>query len=374
LTFEIEKKISLSNMRPSMNDNVSARNLVGKWEKAGTKDKLGATFKTEPVREKSAMMKKNEKAIGEYRKKFVSRNFKEKPKSRGMSMSKRPAQLKNVFGTELQDLTSYKPPVFPKSEEDISEIRKCISKNIFFNDITEKQQKTFIDAFEPVVVNKGDNLIEQGDVGDYFYVLTEGVVSFTIDGEDAGFASGGESFGDLAMIYSARRAASVAVQSDSNSSNLFRVDQKTFRSLMVKQTRIMEAEKEKLLNSVDFLNNISSIDMKRLAAVLTTRFAQPGETVIQKGSAGDTFFVISEGEVQVTDMSVGSIKFDDMKLSPGDYFGERAIAVDEPRAATVKATKKSILFSISKQAFEKVLGKHSRVIMKSQDKKILVRT
>ena len=51
-----------------------------------------------------------------------------------------------------------------------------------------------------------------------------------------------------------------------------------------------------------------------------------------------------------------------MKLGPLDYFGERALLNDAPRAATVTAVTGMQLLYISKALFEEVLGPLDRLI------------
>ena len=50
-----------------------------------------------------------------------------------------------------------------------------------------------------------------------------------------------------------------------------------------------------------------------------------GEVLVNKGDEGDTFYVIQEGKVRVTDITIGSTNYEDQTLGPGDYFGERAL-------------------------------------------------
>jgi cAMP-dependent protein kinase regulator len=347
------------------------KDMRSMWEKKATNDKTGAApFQKGPEKLKSMLIKSNEDAIKAYRTRFTGKNFAEKTPSRGMSVYNRPAQLNNVFGAKLEDVSGFKHPVFEKSDSDAATIRKSISDNIFFMDLTDTEQEVFIDAFEPVTKEKGVNIINQGEKGDYFYVLAEGQVTFLVEEESIGSAESGACFGDLAVLYTCPRAATVRCESDPT--KLFRVDQRTFRSLLQKQSKIMETEKLQLLRSVDFLNDIDSTDLKRLSAAMTARSIHPGETLVKKGSAGDVFYVVADGELEVTDISLGSILFDDAKLTKGDYFGERALATDGPRAANITATKAGVVFSIDKPTFEKLLGNFSRLIMKSQDKIIMV--
>jgi CRP-like cAMP-binding protein len=105
---------------------------------------------------------------------------------------------------------------------------------------------------------------------------------------------------------------------------------------------------------------------------MTLNFFGPGDVLVTKGDEGDAFYIVHEGTVEVTDISVGTTRFDDVTLKSGAYFGERALATNEPRAANVVAKTKGSAFRIDRKTFERVLGKFSRVIMRSQDRRIMV--
>lgn len=84
-----------------------------------------------------------------------------------------------------------------------------------------------------------------------------------------------------------------------------------------------------------------------------------GDCVIKKGTEGSVFYMIKEGIVTVDD--VGE-KFKAHKLGAGDYFGERALMTNEPRAATVTADTKVSLMALDKEAFQNLLGPLQEVL------------
>ncbi len=345
--------------------------LLNRWKKADDTITAVPFALTEPTKVQNKILSKNEEAIREYKKTFHAKNFKFKTPTRGMSVYKKPAQLQNVFGAKVQDLSDYKSPKFDKSNDDINIIRETIGKNFFFDDMLPKHLSDFVDAFEPIELKKGITIIKQGEEADAFFVIGEGRVSFYVDGTKHSESAKGCCFGEIALLYSCPRAATVIA--DSNPTKLFRVDQKTFRSLLQKQSKILHAEKMGLLRSIDFLQDVDEIDLKRLGAAMVPKQFEPGDCIVKKGEDGDAFYVIKDGEVKVTDISVGSTKFDDVCLKSGDYFGERALVTKEPRAANVTASSKGTAFCIDQATFEKVLGKFARIIMKAQDRRILVR-
>ena len=66
---------------------------------------------------------------------------------------------------------------------------------------------TLVNAFENHEAESGDRIITQGETGGHFYILRSGRVAFVVDGHEVGRAVPGNSFGELALLYNAPRAA-----------------------------------------------------------------------------------------------------------------------------------------------------------------------
>ena len=66
------------------------------------------------------------------------------------------------------------------------------------------------------------------------------------------------------------------------------------------------------------------------------RYAR-NELIIREGEAGDSFFIIEQGEVEVFVSSPRGKKKSLTILSVGDFFGEIALLTGERRTASVQA-------------------------------------
>ena len=64
----------------------------------------------------------------------------------------------------------------------------------------------------------------------------------------------------------------------------------------------------------------------------------PGEEVIKEGETGDCMFIVYDGEVSIYKTVEGTVT-ELAKCKRGDFFGERALLKDEPRAASIKVKK-----------------------------------
>jgi len=86
-----------------------------------------------------------------------------------------------------------------------------------------------------------------------------------------------------------------------------------------------------------------------------------GTILCHENAIEDTFYLILEGEVEVTKVINNSETRLLKKLAAGDFFGEMALIHNAPRAATVKALTALIGLEITKKAFDQVLKNSSSV-------------
>ena len=86
-----------------------------------------------------------------------------------------------------------------------------------------------------------------------------------------------------------------------------------------------------------------------------------GGIVIEEGEPGSRFYVLVEGRAIVS-------RNGDMiaERGPGDYFGEVALLLDQPRNATVTAVSDLRLFVLERDEFLRVLTGHEGVDLKAR--------
>lgn len=87
----------------------------------------------------------------------------------------------------------------------------------------------------------------------------------------------------------------------------------------------------------------------------------PGTVLCREGAREETFYIILDGEAEVTKI-VNNAEVRLLKtLGPGDFFGEMALIHNAPRAATVTAKNQLVVLEIQKTAFDHVLRRSSSV-------------
>lgn len=74
----------------------------------------------------------------------------------------------------------------------------------------------------------------------------------------------------------------------------------------------------------------------KISDVLEETFYANGDYIIRQGARGDTFFIISKGQVKVTKRSPNSTEEKYIRtLGKGDFFGEKALQGDDLRTANI---------------------------------------
>lgn len=212
---------------------------------------------------------------------------------------------------------------------------------------------------------QGIKVITQGDVGDNFYIVETGQFAVHInesgsvqpgpggEGNKVADIGPGGSFGELALMYNAPRAATVVSTQDK--SLLWALDRVTFKRILMDAAFQRRRMYEQFLQSVPLLHGLTEYERAKIADALETTSYEAGEHIIKEGDLGDRFFLLEEGEAQAT-KGAGSSASVLTTYKPGDYFGELALLENKPRAASVVATSKAKVAWLGKEGFSRLLG------------------
>ncbi len=103
------------------------------------------------------------------------------------------------------------------------------------------------------------------------------------------------------------------------------------RSIYGKNTHVAGISPERL-KQVPLFADLDRKELESIANTMRERTFSAGQTVTQEGAGGAGFFVVDEGEAEVSVHGEprGSIK-------AGDYFGEIALLTGSDRTATITA-------------------------------------
>lgn len=256
---------------------------------------------------------------------------------------------------------SWKPPINDLTHAQKVELSKTLGSNFLFRQLDASSKKTVIEALGKKEFKNGDEIIKQGDEGDYFYIIENGTVDFYVNGNQVNSSGEGSSFGELALMYNSPRAAT-AVAASEPGVTCWALDRQTFRRILLERTFNRRLMYEDFLKDVKVLSSLSNQERLKLADALSTEIYHKGDKIVKEGEQGENFYFIESGSCQVSKEGKGVLT----KLSKGDYFGEVALLNDLPRQATVEALDTVIVATLGKSGFSRLLGP-AVDILKSQD-------
>ncbi|PVU93220.1 hypothetical protein BB561_003382 [Smittium simulii] len=253
-----------------------------------------------------------------------------------------------------------------KTDNQKSRIYKALESNFLFRNLDEDSYNDVVDAMEEIQVEPNTEVITQGGIGDYFYIIESGKFEVykykeSSDGsinsnEDPALVAkieNGGSFGELALMYNSPRSATVK---SSTTATLWALDRITFRRLLMERTSRKRKLYEKFLEGVPVLQNLESYERQKIADSLESVTYLDGEVVIKQGDKGDCFYLIEDGEAQVIKSSENNEpRYLDV-LKKGSYFGELALLGNDLRRASIVAHGKLKCAKMSKDSFDRLLG------------------
>ena len=108
-----------------------------------------------------------------------------------------------------------------------------------------------------------------------------------------------------------------------------------------------------LIRSLPLFSQLAAPIVERIAANLVPVRVTSGTAIIKEGEFGDRFYIVDEGEVEV---SIGGRPV--RRQGPGEFFGEIALLIAVPRTATVKAETDVSLLALERAVFLEVLTGH----------------
>ncbi|KAL5357766.1 cyclic nucleotide-binding-like protein [Aspergillus floccosus] len=259
---------------------------------------------------------------------------------------------------------SWVPPYHAKTTEQLSRLKTAVSGNFLFSHLDDDQFKTVLDALvEKPIPAKDIKVISQGDAGDYFYVVEDGHFDVYIHpsgsvqpgadgmGNKIGSIGPGGSFGELALMYNAPRAATIV--STDPKSTLWALDRITFRRILMDSAFQRRRMYEAFLEEVPLLSSLQPYERSKIADALEPIKYPSGSTIITEGDPGDAFYLLESGEAEAFKEGVeGNVK----SYKRGDFFGELALLDDKPRAASVVAKTDVKVARLGRDGFKRLLG------------------
>ena len=102
---------------------------------------------------------------------------------------------------------------------------------------------------------------------------------------------------------------------------------------------------------------LSREDIAKVLGKMEERHYLSGTTILSQGDEGDAFYIIQTGAVQVVLENRGRAEIIRVQ-GPQEWFGEMALLSGEPRSATIVALRDSLIWRLSRHAWDELIDKH----------------
>ncbi|XP_012718724.2 cGMP-dependent protein kinase 1 [Fundulus heteroclitus] len=267
--------------------------------------------------------------------------------------AKRQTVISEPFSPDPMTFASVSYRSCDKSQESQRLIRSAFWKNDLLKNLDEEEMRAVTACMHRASINQGCFVVQEGTSGDQAFVLEEGRLDVTKDGQKVLTLEPGATFGEVALLYGCPHSISVSAQTDSK---LWAIDRKSFQCVLTQCGLSRLSHSVELLRSIPFLQLLPDDVIRKLFDhVEETNFAD-GDYIFRQGAIGDTFYIISKGQVSVTEKKPG--RQDQVvvaELSERQWFGEKALWGETIRPANVMAIGEVTCLVIDRRIFRDVI-------------------
>eukprot|EP00747_Dinoflagellata_sp_TGD_P166422 gnl/TRDRNA2_/TRDRNA2_189184_c0_seq1.p1 gnl/TRDRNA2_/TRDRNA2_189184_c0~~gnl/TRDRNA2_/TRDRNA2_189184_c0_seq1.p1 ORF type:complete len:409 (-),score=124.61 gnl/TRDRNA2_/TRDRNA2_189184_c0_seq1:154-1380(-) len=262
---------------------------------------------------------------------------------------------------------NFTAPVFPKTDERKAMLQKVLQKSFLFAQLEKQDMNTVLDAMKECRFDAGTRVINEGDAGDYLFVVEEGTLDCKklIDGTDKVVKTciQGDVFGELALLYNCPRAASCDVGKEP--AICWQLDRETFGYIVKEAATKRRNKYDDFLNKVSLLSSLDNYERSQLADALKPEAYKKGDIIVRQDDPGNMFYIVEEGSLYASKSFPNEGVRRVMDYKAGDYFGELALLKNQPRAAsvTVESDEAKVL-ALSRSSFTKMLGPLQDILAK----------
>lgn len=275
-------------------------------------------------------------------------------KERALGISAEPFSFKSIHELSKQSQTPV--PGYPKSSRSKDLIKKALLDNDFLKKLDLSQVNEIVESMYSVDYKEGALIIKEGDTGSNLYVMEDGRVEVSKEGKLLSHMSPGKVFGELALVYNCKRTATITA---ATVCKCWAIDRQCFKTIMMRSILLRQAQYTSFLKSVPTFQALHEEKLIKIADVLDEIYYKPGDYIIRQGATGDTFYIISKGSVKVTKQEQPSNEEKFVRtLKEGEFFGEKALQVEDVRAANIIAgdTTGVTCLVIDRDTFEQHVG------------------
>jgi CRP-like cAMP-binding protein/glyoxylase-like metal-dependent hydrolase (beta-lactamase superfamily II) len=209
-----------------------------------------------------------------------------------------------------------------------------------FRGFSLSRAREILQVAQRVHVPPGQKVIEQGTLGDAFYVILSGVATVVQDGESIKRYQAGDFFGETALILRQPRNADVLAHTEVE---LVRIDRYDFLYLLrgtdipQRLVRLAQMRKERsweLFGRNSVLQGLTSAQKTQLQSYLEVRQLEPEQVLWEQGKPAEAAYLLDDAQVELTGYACALEPY-----GAGAFLGEvDSLLEDAPCEGTARVT------------------------------------
>lgn len=249
------------------------------------------------------------------------------------------ANLTRALGSSLQKI------IYRNS------LRIAFTNSETLSQLTRDQQERIIDRMSITAYRRGAVVIESGSkMGQRLLVVVKGALA--AEGSDVSIAGLHMTVGEHEIMVKEKTTyhlGTVALK-DSDIAEISRSDLEAILEGSL-EVACSSNQMVEILKKAEIFNGLSQENLQRLSSLLTLRSYREYEVIFAQDTRDSSFYLIKEGTVDIVKSS-HKVR----SLTKLDYFGERAILLNEPRSASVIAKTAVTCWLLSRESFASVVS------------------
>ena len=230
-------------------------------------------------------------------------------------------------------------------EKDFPFLMEALSKLLIFANLSPEKQATLCSNMYEREIAAGEILIREGEedaAASELYVVKSGDFEVLQKYKDVNVRENrkqvGDIFGEVALLYSVPRNATVVALSDSS---VWVLSREIFNYYVRENSGGRDIQLDIFLNSVHAIQPLNKEERGQLIEDLTEEHFFPGDVILRKEEEANKFYIIMKGEATILNNKEAGVEEVLTELISGEFFGEESLAPgDGPKTykTTVKAS------------------------------------
>jgi len=267
-----------------------------------------------------------------------------------------------------EDVDGAIPPTVLKTPPQLAMIKEAIGQCFLCLNLPETVQDAVLAAFVRQQLEPGEALLLEGENAKAFFVLESGELLSTRRGDGVGKqllrqpGAPPPSFGTLGLLYDKPHAATLTARSPAV---LWRIERRSFRSLVARHYAMAKAGRVALLRRVEALKSLSLQELAAVAQRMHEGVFEDRAVILQQDSVFDGLFIVLEGHVEwqyLRSFTYGEAT-PPAVLGPGGCIGEASLLLPPQTSRTplIQSAGRSLMAFISRADFEAIAGPLERL-------------